>query len=110
MSREPYTHVNMCLRPGTAPYVGLSLYTSRVHLYNLLVEGRPVLDLTSADAVVSISTTGAGPVTDQDLRFARQLHQATARYLADCERLHANQNASQHTDDATSKATDQTAA
>ncbi|MEU4228916.1 hypothetical protein AB0F17_31870 [Nonomuraea sp. NPDC026600] len=106
MNNEPYTHVNMCLTPGKAPRVGVSFHTAQIHLYNLLVNGRPVLDLSSADATVSISTNGAGPVSDQDVTLARELFNAAARYLADCERLHTDPSSS----DTTSKATDQTAA
>ncbi len=40
-----------------------------------------------------ISTTGAGPVTDADLATAREIFTAAARYLADCEQLHAEQTA-----------------
>ena len=39
-----------------------------------------------------ISTTGGGPVTEQDVTLARQLADAAARYLADCERLHTEQS------------------
>ncbi|MEV6866789.1 hypothetical protein AB0M44_38055 [Streptosporangium subroseum] len=53
--------------------------------------GRPFLHLSSREAQVVISTTGGGPVTEQDVTLARQIADAAARYLADCERLHAQQ-------------------
>ncbi|MBE3012292.1 hypothetical protein IL992_24315 [Microbispora sp. NEAU-D428] len=38
---------------------------------------------------MTVSTTGAGPVSAEDLDIAREIFNAAARYLADCERLHA---------------------
>ncbi len=54
----------------------------------MLKSGRPYLVLESDEADVTVSTTGAGPVTADDLDIARQIFNAAARYLADCERLH----------------------
>ena len=54
--------------------------------------GRPFLHLSSPEAQVVISTTGGGPVTDQDVTLARQIADAATRYLADCERIHAERS------------------
>ncbi|MFG1690329.1 hypothetical protein ACGFNP_60005 [Nonomuraea sp. NPDC049269] len=109
MNKTPYTNVTLCVSPGETTRLDVSFYTSKIHIYNLLLAERPVLDLTTTEAAVSISTTGGGSVTDADLAFARELFAATARYLSDCERLHAIQ-ADTVTNDGTSKATEQTAA
>jgi hypothetical protein len=54
---------------------------------SLLDSGRPYLDISSNSADVTISTIAAGPVTPRDVEIARQIFEAAARYLADCERL-----------------------
>ncbi|MFC7590958.1 hypothetical protein ACFQYP_50210 [Nonomuraea antimicrobica] len=59
----------------------------------LLSNPRPYLEFRSSEADVHISTTGAGSVTDADLDLARHIFNAAARYLADCECLHAEQSA-----------------
>lgn len=51
--------------------------------------GRPFLDVSTDAASVVISTSGGGPVTGADVALARTLHEMTGRYLAECERLHA---------------------
>ncbi|MFF3440824.1 hypothetical protein [Streptosporangium sp. NPDC002721] len=58
--------------------------------------GRPFLHLSSREAQVVISTTGGGPVTERDVTLARQIADAAARYLADCERLHTDQSTNPH--------------
>ncbi|MET8050614.1 hypothetical protein ABZU75_23745 [Streptosporangium sp. NPDC005286] len=58
--------------------------------------GRPFLHLSSCEAQVIISTTGGGPVTERDVTLARQIAEAAARYLADCERLHTEQSTGLH--------------
>jgi len=58
--------------------------------------GRPFLSLSSREAQVVISTTGGGPVTERDVILARQIAEASARYLADCERLHTEQSTNPH--------------
>ncbi|MCG5219610.1 hypothetical protein [Streptosporangium sp. KLBMP 9127] len=88
MPHQPYTYVTVSLRPDKAPRVGVSFNTHDVRVCTLTTGGtRPYLDLTTREANVSISTSGAGPVTDQDVTLAREIFNAAARYLADCERL-----------------------
>ncbi|MFI7152596.1 hypothetical protein ACIBO2_47405 [Nonomuraea sp. NPDC050022] len=86
------------------PRLIVSFHTSEVQVAARVIdERRPYLAFSTSEADVSVSTTGGGPVTDADLALAREIYSAAARYLADCERLHAEQPA-------TGKATDQTAA
>ncbi|WP_055483086.1 hypothetical protein [Sphaerimonospora mesophila] len=92
MSRDPYTYVTVSIDSDEAPRVGVSFYTPGLRVSaGVLDSGRPYLDVSSKTADVSISTTGAGAVTSTDLEIARQIFTAAARYLADCERLHADQ-------------------
>ncbi|MFG1708693.1 hypothetical protein ACFLIM_36400 [Nonomuraea sp. M3C6] len=105
MSSGPYTYVTLSMRPDSAPHVGVSFHTPglRVSAGMLLSNPRPYLEFSSSEADVHISTTAAGPVTDADLATAREIFNAAARYLADCERLHVEPSA-------TSKDADDTAA
>lgn len=95
MISRPYTYVTLSLRPEATPHVGVSFHTPglKVRAGLLLNSPRPYLELYSTEANVHISTTGAGPVTDADLATAREIFNAAARYLADCEQLHAEQSA-----------------
>ncbi|MFB4280721.1 hypothetical protein ACBJ59_35910 [Nonomuraea sp. MTCD27] len=95
MSSHPYTYVTLSLRPESTPHVGVSFHTPglKVRAGLLLSSPRPYLELYSTEANVHISTTGAGPVTEADLTTAREIFNAAARYLADCEHLHAEQSA-----------------
>ncbi|MFI7439420.1 hypothetical protein [Nonomuraea indica] len=104
MTMRPYTYLTLSMTPDSAPRLAVSFHTAglRVHA-GVLDKPRPSLEFATPEAVVSISTSGAGPVTDADLTTAREIFNAAARYLADCERLHSEQSA-------TGKATDQTAA
>ncbi|MGI5285830.1 hypothetical protein ACQEVF_21160 [Nonomuraea polychroma] len=99
---RPYTYVTLSMRPDTDPHVGVSFHTPRLRVRTgmLLSNPRPYLELGSHEADVHLSTTGAGPVTDADLALARQIFNAAARYLADCECLHAEQSAQDATDPA----------
>ncbi len=91
---KPYTYVTMSINPDQAPCLRISLYTSDLRTRALVTEsGRPYLALESDEAGVSVSTTGGGHVTPADVDTARQIFNAAARYLADCERLHAEQTA-----------------
>ncbi|MEU8249956.1 hypothetical protein [Nonomuraea sp. NPDC048916] len=87
---RPYSYVTLSMRPDCEPHVGVSFYTPRLRISSgLLVSNpRPYLELASQEANVHISTTGGGPVTDADLDLAREIFNAAARYLADCELLH----------------------
>ncbi|GGT10887.1 hypothetical protein ACFFV7_03980 [Nonomuraea spiralis] len=95
MSDRPYTYVALSLEPESTPHVGVSFHTPALSVRAGLLLGspRPYLTFSSVEANVHISTTGAGPVTDADLKIAREIFHAAARYLADCEQLHAEQTA-----------------
>ncbi|GAA4530273.1 MULTISPECIES: hypothetical protein [Nonomuraea] len=99
---RPYTYVTVSLRPDSDPHVGVSFHTPRLRIRAGLLTSspRPYLEFASHEANVHISTTGAGPVTDTDLAIAREIFNAAARYLADCECLHAEQPAKDATDTA----------
>ncbi|MGW7481538.1 hypothetical protein ACWGH8_23400 [Nonomuraea muscovyensis] len=93
-SLGPYTYVTLSVQPDSAPRLAVSFHTADLRVRaGVLDKPRPYLEISSAEADVAISTTGAGPVTNADLHIARQLFDAAARYLADCERLHTEQSA-----------------
>ncbi|MBE3016302.1 hypothetical protein IL992_45235 [Microbispora sp. NEAU-D428] len=91
MTGRPYTHLSMSIDPGERPRIGISFYASITRARARVLEsGRPYLVLESDEADVTVSTAGAaGPVTADDLDIAREIFNAAARYLADCERIHA---------------------
>lgn len=90
MTLGPYTYVTIALPAGESPRIGVTFHTADLRVSTYLVDsGRPYLDLCSDEARISISSSGSDRVTDADVALARELHQAAARYLADCERLHA---------------------
>ncbi|GAA2875320.1 hypothetical protein GCM10010517_36180 [Streptosporangium fragile] len=93
----PYTHVTAAIDEGITR-LNVSFRTPYLRVMVLNVgDRRPVLGLYGSEGEVSISTTGGGPVTERDVTLARELADATARYLADCERLHADQTPTQTT-------------
>ncbi|MFF5109075.1 hypothetical protein [Streptosporangium sp. NPDC000509] len=91
--RTPYTRASVSIdEDGTR--IDLAFYTPDLSVMALGVgRERPFLNLSSREAQVMISTTGGGPVTEQDVILARQIADAAARYLADCERLRTDQAA-----------------
>jgi hypothetical protein len=100
---QPCTFVSMSLCPGSAPHVSISFHTPHLKARAGLVldDTRPFLEFYSSEADVHISTTtGAGPVTEADVNTAREIFTAAARYLAECERLHAEQAGKDATDTA----------
>jgi hypothetical protein len=89
---DPYTYVTLSLSPGAPTNIGISFYSPELRARaSLLDSGRPYLDISTNSADVTISTIAAGPVTPKDVEIARQIFEAAARYLADCERLHNQQ-------------------
>ncbi|GIH91176.1 hypothetical protein ACFFMN_09280 [Planobispora siamensis] len=88
---KPYTYVTTSIDKDTTR-LGIDFYTADLWVSVLDIGGkRPALTVSSREARVLVSSTGGGPITDQDLRIAREIADAAARYLADCERLHAAQ-------------------
>ncbi|WP_084964585.1 hypothetical protein [Thermoactinospora rubra] len=97
--RGPYTYVTVTMQPDEAPCLVVSFYTADLHIRAGVIDGRrPYFTVSSDEADVWISTTGGGQVTGADLRTARLIFDAAARYLADCERLHIHQSAQDATD------------
>ncbi|MEV4891515.1 hypothetical protein AB0K48_19240 [Nonomuraea sp. NPDC055795] len=85
-----YTYVTLVMHEGRAPSLEVSFHTSDLRISSSVIsDERPYLAISTPEGGVSISTTGAGPVTDADLATARMLAHSAAQYLADCERLHA---------------------
>ncbi|MFF4775362.1 hypothetical protein ACFY05_21135 [Microtetraspora fusca] len=104
MKRAPYTYVTMSIDPGKPPRLAVSFYTPDLRVAaSVLDSGRPYLSIESNEADIAVSTSGAGPVTTTDVDIARQIFNAAARYLADCERLQDEQQS------ATSPASDEAA-
>ncbi|MFF4779595.1 hypothetical protein ACFY05_42955 [Microtetraspora fusca] len=92
MERDPYTYVTMSLDPGAPAYLAVSFYTPDLRVgASVLDSGRPYLSIRSREADITVSTSGAGPVATADVDIARELFNAAARYLADCEHLHIEQ-------------------
>ncbi|WP_436758211.1 hypothetical protein [Streptosporangium sp. V21-05] len=90
---SPYTYVTASIREGLTR-LNVSFHTPNLSVMVLHGQGdRPCLHLSTTEAQILISTTGGGPVTKQDVNLARQIADAAARYLAACERLHADQAA-----------------
>ncbi|MFI6537380.1 hypothetical protein ACIBHY_33355 [Nonomuraea sp. NPDC050547] len=87
----PYTYVTLTMTPDKTPHLNVTFHSNDLWIRNnVLDDARPLLTIRSREADVSLSTSGA--VTDTDLSIARTLAASAARYLADCERLHATQN------------------
>ncbi|WP_433250470.1 hypothetical protein ACQPYK_04210 [Streptosporangium sp. CA-135522] len=89
----PYTIASVSLdEDGTR--LSISFNTPEVLVTALGAQReRPFLSLSTTEANVTITTTGSGPVTERDVTLARKIADAAARYLADCEQLHAAQAA-----------------
>lgn len=51
----------------------------------------PILSLSAGDWSLSMSPAGRTAITDGDVAKARRLAEAVTTYLAECERLHAEQ-------------------
>jgi hypothetical protein len=89
MSEQPYTYVTLALPANETPNVGVSFHTSALWVRSgVLKNDRPYLGFSTPEANVSISSTGLGPVTEDDLATAREIYNAATHYLAECERLH----------------------
>lgn len=88
---RPYTHITASVDEGTTR-LGVSFYTSEVAVLAYSSErARPYLSFHTREANVAFSSTGGGPVTDEDVTLAREIYKAVGHYLAECERLHTVQ-------------------
>ncbi|GLW07895.1 hypothetical protein Misp01_30250 [Microtetraspora sp. NBRC 13810] len=93
---QPYTLATASIdEEGTRLSISFNTPDLSVTVLNADHE-RPFLNLANRQACVSITTTGAGPVTAQDLTLARELFNAAARYLSECERLHTGRSPDCH--------------
>lgn len=91
MTLSPYTYVTVSMRPDQPSRFSVAFCSAELRVHAWLGEsGKPCFDLGTSDASVTVSTSG--PVTDHDLTVAREIFNAAARYLADCERLHSGQS------------------
>jgi hypothetical protein len=99
MIGDPYTYVTVLLHGREVGQLSVFFHTPKLRVETWVIdERRPHLDISSPEAAISIGTTGAGPVTDQDLDLARKIHTAATQYLADCERLHPSHSATSPSD------------
>ncbi|MBG0814655.1 hypothetical protein [Planomonospora sp. ID82291] len=89
--RKPYTYVTASIdEEGTR--FSIAFHTPDLSVAAMGAEsGRPFLNISSAEAAVVITVPGCEEVTEQDVTLAREIVNAATRYLADCERLHAEQ-------------------
>lgn len=91
MKLSPYSTITLTLREDGGTRVDLSFHTTvRARALIVKVDDRPFLSLESEEAQISVSTCGGGLVTDKDVAVAREIFNAAARYLADCERLNTS--------------------
>ncbi|MEW1844529.1 hypothetical protein AB0392_41855 [Nonomuraea angiospora] len=91
MTLSPYTYVTVSMRPDQPSRVSVAFCSAELRARAWLGEsGKPCFDLDTSNASVTVSISGS--VTDDDLTVAREIFNAAARYLADCERLHSGQS------------------
>ncbi|WP_214415593.1 hypothetical protein [Sphaerisporangium fuscum] len=88
MSGYSYTTITMV--PGESPRVGMHLYpdeTATVRYFPPRDTPAAFIGIDFADSQVNIGLTRDTSVTDAQVKFARELFNAAAAFLADCERL-----------------------
>ncbi|MDH2429774.1 hypothetical protein [Sphaerisporangium sp. TRM90804] len=106
-----YSYTSISMRPGQSPVIAMSFYPdeyARAQYYPATDDAHAFVSVDHGDARVSIGTTSKTKVTDAHVRFARDLFDAAARFLADCERLrdeHAGDSGDTGTGTGTGKAT-----
>ncbi|MFI7440796.1 hypothetical protein [Nonomuraea indica] len=90
-----YSYTTISIDTGEEPRITVALHpdaSARVAYYPTN-SSRPFIDIEHAGARVIIGTGPDAKVTEQHVTFARHLLDAAAAFLADCERLHAEQRA-----------------
>ncbi|WP_214411389.1 hypothetical protein [Sphaerisporangium fuscum] len=88
MSGYSYTTIRM--EPGESPRVGVSIYpdeTAMVRYFPSRDTPAAFIGIDFADSQISIGLTRDTTVTDVQVKFARELVDAAAAFLAGCERL-----------------------
>jgi len=88
-----YTYTTISMQPGRSPYLNVTIYPdahARVR-YCPAENGKSSchLSIQHGDAMVAVGLTSDATVTRAQVDFARELFNAAAAFLADCERLAA---------------------
>ncbi|GLW10317.1 hypothetical protein Misp01_54450 [Microtetraspora sp. NBRC 13810] len=90
-----FTYTSVSLAPGSEPRVAISVFldeSTEVSYFPTTPDGRAFIAIKHGKVSVHLGISSDAEIIDEDLRLARELHDATARFLADCERLHADQD------------------
>ncbi|MEU7862097.1 hypothetical protein [Nonomuraea sp. NPDC049141] len=91
-----YSYTTIHIHANEQPHIGVSIYPDAladVEYYPAKgSDAQAFIRIGYGAAQVSIGTSSNTQITDEHLRFAYQLLTAASGYLADCERLHAEQN------------------
>jgi hypothetical protein len=91
-----YSYTTISLAPRRTPRVGVSIYpdkSAEVEYYRATGDAQAFIRIEQGDMHVHIGTTKDTKVTDEHVQFSRQLVDAATGFLADCERLHTEQAA-----------------
>ncbi|MFI6921965.1 hypothetical protein ACIBIZ_18630 [Nonomuraea spiralis] len=91
-----YSYTVIRVRPNEEPRIGVSIYPdgqARVRYFPATNTTHAFIDIDYGAAHVSIGTSSDAEITNEHITFARQLLDAATAFLADCERLHAEQQA-----------------
>ncbi|MFG1941320.1 hypothetical protein [Nonomuraea sp. NPDC048826] len=94
MTGSSYTTIS--IKPDAEPRIGVSIHPdklTKVDYYAADQHTCVFLCIRHGACQVFISTTSDTEITGEHLRFANELVEAATSFLADCERLHAEQNA-----------------
>jgi hypothetical protein len=99
-----YSYTTISMQSGRSPYLNVTIYPdahARVR-YCPAENGKSSchVSIQHGDAMVAVGLTSDATVTPAQVDFARELFNAAAAFLADCERLAvahaADQNPGQH--------------
>ena len=85
-----YSYTTIAMVPGETPRVGVSIYPDEnvsVAYYPAPTTSAPFIAIDFADSRVHLGVTSDTTVTDVHVQFARDLFNAAAAFLANCERL-----------------------
>ncbi|MFC5820555.1 hypothetical protein [Nonomuraea harbinensis] len=94
MTGSSYTTIS--IKPSEEPRIGVSIHPdalAKVEYYSADKHACAFIRIGYGACDVFISTTSDTEITGEHLRFANELVEAATSFLADCERLHAEQNA-----------------
>ncbi|MBB5776772.1 hypothetical protein [Nonomuraea jabiensis] len=91
-----YSYTVIRVQPDVETHIGVSIYPdalAEVKYFPAKDNSHAFINITHGVADVTIGTTNNAEITNEHITFARQLLDAAAAFLADCERLHAEQQA-----------------